>query len=155
MLQAVGSTVNTAGRTVLFSGLTFAIATAGLLVFEPAIIRAIAIGAVCVVLIAILTALVLVPALLGYLGERLLKPGLLTRIPGVGALAHPVRRHRAEEGVFSKLARRVQRAPVLVALGRHRRAAAARQPGAVDDRVQQRRRRHPRARPASTASSPR
>jgi RND superfamily putative drug exporter len=72
MLQAVGSTVNTAGRTVLFSGLTFAIATAGLLVFEPSIIRAIAIGAVCVVLIAILTALVLVPALLGYLGERLL-----------------------------------------------------------------------------------
>ncbi|HZK59424.1 MAG TPA: MMPL family transporter, partial [Cryobacterium sp.] len=46
MLQAVGNTVNTAGRTVLYSGLTFAIATAGLLVFEPAMIRAIAVGAV-------------------------------------------------------------------------------------------------------------
>ena len=117
MLQAVGSTVNTAGRTVLFSGLTFAIATAGLLVFEPSIIRAIAIGAVCVVLIAILTALVLVPALLGYLGERLVQPGVLTRIPGVGAWLTRFGDIAPQEGVFSKLARLVQRAPVLVALG--------------------------------------
>jgi uncharacterized membrane protein YdfJ with MMPL/SSD domain len=101
---------------VLFSGLTFAIATAGLLVFEPSIIRAIAIGAVCVVLIAILTALVLVPALLGYLGERLLQPGLLTRIPGLGRWLLRFGDIAPEEGVFSRLARRVQRAPVLVAL---------------------------------------
>ena len=86
MLRAVGITVNTAGRTVLFSGLTFAIATLGLLVFEPSIIRAIAIAAASVVLIAVLTALVLVPALLGYLGERLLHPGALTLIPGLGRL---------------------------------------------------------------------
>jgi uncharacterized membrane protein YdfJ with MMPL/SSD domain len=116
MLQAVGGTVNTAGRTVLYSGLTFAIATAGLLVFEPAIIQAIAIGAVCVVLIAILTALVLVPALLGYLGERLLQPGALTRIPGVGKWLTRFGDIAPPEGVFSKLARAVQRAPVLVAL---------------------------------------
>jgi uncharacterized membrane protein YdfJ with MMPL/SSD domain len=116
MLQAVGDTVNTAGRTVLFSGLTFAIATAGLLVFEPAIIRAIAIGAVCVVLIAILTALVLVPALLGYLGERLVKPGLLTRIPGFGPALRRFGDIAPAEGVFSKLARGVQRQPVLIAL---------------------------------------
>ncbi|MGY4858805.1 MMPL family transporter [Cryobacterium sp. AP23] len=116
MLQAVGSTVNSAGRTVLFSGLTFAIATAGLLVFEPAIIRAIAIGAICVVLIAILTALVLVPALLGYLGERLLQPGLLTRIPGVGRWLIRFGDIAPEEGVFSRLARSVQRAPVLVSI---------------------------------------
>ncbi|WEO77378.1 MMPL family transporter [Cryobacterium sp. SO2] len=116
MLQAVGSTVNTAGRTVLFSGLTFAIATAGLLVFEPSIIRAIAIGAICVVLIAILTALVLVPALLGYLGERLVQPGLLTRIPVVGRWLTRFGDIAPDEGVFSKLARFVQRAPVLVAL---------------------------------------
>ncbi|MGO4783768.1 MMPL family transporter [Cryobacterium sp. W22_MBD10_FK3] len=117
MLQAVGSAVNTAGRTVLYSGLTFAIATAGLLVFEPAIIQAIAIGAVCVVLIAILTALVLVPALLGYLGERLVQPGLLTRIPVVGPWLTRFGDIAPEEGVFSKLARLVQRAPILVALG--------------------------------------
>ncbi|MGO4105765.1 MMPL family transporter [Leifsonia sp. YAF41] len=117
MLQAVGATVDTAGRTVLFSGLTFAIATLGLLVFEPAIIKAIAIGAVCVVVIAILTALVLVPALLGYFGERLLKPGLLTRIPGLGGILTRFGDVAPPEGFFSKLTRRIQRRPILVALG--------------------------------------
>ncbi|TFC88863.1 MMPL family transporter [Cryobacterium sp. TMT3-29-2] len=117
MLQAVGVTVDTAGRTVLYSGLTFAIATVGLLVFEPTIIRAIAIGAVSVVLIAILTALVLVPALLGYFGERLVKPGLLTRVPGLGPLLTRFGDVAPREGVFSRLTRRVQRAPVLVSLG--------------------------------------
>ncbi|TFD33328.1 MMPL family transporter [Cryobacterium cryoconiti] len=117
MLQAVGITVDTAGRTVLYSGLTFAIATAGLLVFEPTIIRAIAIGAVSVVLIAILTALVLIPALLGYSGERLLRPGLLTRLPGLGAILTRFGDVAPREGVFSKLTRHVQRAPVLVSLG--------------------------------------
>ena len=116
MLQAVGITVDTAGRTVLYSGLTFAIATVGLLVFEPTIIRAIAIGAVSVVLIAILTALVLVPALLGYVGERLLKPGALTRVPGLGPLLTRFGDVAPQEGVFSKLTRQVQRAPALVAL---------------------------------------
>jgi RND superfamily putative drug exporter len=115
MLQAVGVTVNTAGRTVLFSGLTFAIATLGLFVFEPRIIRAIAIGASTVVLIAVLTALVLVPALLGYLGERLFKPGLLTRIPGLGGLLSRFGDVAPKEGVFSKLARGVQKLPWLVA----------------------------------------
>ncbi|TFD76708.1 MMPL family transporter [Cryobacterium fucosi] len=116
MLQAVGTTIDTAGRTVLFSGLTFAIATVGLLVFEPTIIRAIAVGAVSVVLIAILTALVLVPALLGYFGERLLHPGLLTRIPGLGGLLTRFGDVAPQEGVFSKLTRGVQRAPTLIAL---------------------------------------
>ncbi|WP_394768545.1 MMPL family transporter [Lacisediminihabitans sp.] len=115
MLQAVGVTVNTAGRTVLFSGLTFAIATLGLFVFEPSIIRAIAIGASTVVLIAVLTALVLVPALLGFLGEHLYKPGLLTRIPGLGRLLSRFGDVAPKEGVFSKLTRGVQKLPWLVA----------------------------------------
>jgi len=117
LLQAVGSTVDTAGRTVLFSGLTFAIATVGLLVFEPTIIRAIAIGAVSVVLIAILTALVLIPALLGYFGERLLQPGLLTRIPRLGPLLTRFGDVAPQDGVFSTLTRALQRSPVLVAVG--------------------------------------
>ena len=116
MLQAVGVTVNTAGRTVLYSGLTFAIATAGLLVFEPNVIRAIAVGAVSVVLIAILTGLVLVPALLGYFGERLLKPGIMTRIPGLGGLLRRFGDIAPHEGFFSKLTRGIQRKPVLVSV---------------------------------------
>lgn len=117
MIRAVGSTIDSAGRTVLFSGLTFAIAAAGLLVFEPTIIRAIAIGAVSVVVIAILTALVLIPALLGYVGERLLLPGLLTRIPWLGGLLTRFGDVAPQQGVFSTLTRRIQRAPALVAFG--------------------------------------
>lgn len=117
LVQAVGRTVGTAGRTVLFSGLTFAIATAGLFVFEPRLIRAIAVGASSVVVIALLTALVLVPALLGYFGERLVKPGVLTRLPGIGALLHRFGDVAPPEGVFSRLTRRIQRRPVLVTLG--------------------------------------
>lgn len=60
--------------------------------------------------------LVLVPALLGYLGERLLQPGLLTRIPGVGRWLTRFGDIAPDEGVFSKLARGVQRAPALVTL---------------------------------------
>jgi len=116
MLEAVGATVDTAGRTVLYSGLTFAIATAGLLVFEPSAIRAISVGAVSVVLIAILTALVLVPALLGYFGERLLKPGIMTRIPGLGGLLSRFGDIAPHEGFFSKLTRGIQRRPVLVSV---------------------------------------
>ena len=116
MLQVVGSTVDTAGRTVLFSGLTFAIATLGLLVFEPVIIKAISIGAVSVVIIAILSALVLVPALLGFWGEYLLKPGLLTRIPGLGKVLIAFGDVAPKEGFFSKLTRGIQKRPALVSL---------------------------------------
>lgn len=116
MLQAVGATVDTAGRTVLYSGLTFAIATAGLLVFEPNVIRAISVGAVSVVLIAILTGLVLVPALLGYFGERLLQPGIMTRIPGLGGLLRRFGDIAPPEGFFSRLTRGIQRKPVLVSV---------------------------------------
>lgn len=116
MLQAVGATVDTAGRTVLYSGLTFAIATAGLLVFEPNTIRAISVGAVSVVLIAILTGLVLVPALLGYFGERLLRPGVMTRIPGLGGLLTRFGDIAPHEGFFSRLTRGIQQKPVLVSM---------------------------------------
>lgn len=115
MLQAVGATLNTAGRTVLFSGLTFAIAALGLFAFEPALIRAIAIGAVSVVVIAILTALTLVPALLGYFGEKLIVPGALTSIPGLGRWLHRFGDVAPTEGFFSRLTCWVQRRPAMVA----------------------------------------
>ena len=63
-LLAIRRTADRAGRTVLFSGVTFAIASAGLLIFQPRIVRAIGVGALSVTAIAILTALTLVPALL-------------------------------------------------------------------------------------------
>jgi uncharacterized membrane protein YdfJ with MMPL/SSD domain len=116
-LLAIQRTADRAGRTVLFSGITFAIASAGLLIFQPRIVRAIGIGALSVTAIAILTALTLVPALLSLTGDRLLKPGALTHLPGVGRLIRRFGDIAPAEGFFSKLTRGVQKHPALVTLG--------------------------------------
>ncbi len=116
-LLAIRHTADRAGRTVLFSGITFAIASAGLLIFQPRIVRAIGVGALSVTAIAILTALTLVPALLSLSGDRLLKPGALTRLPGVGRVISRFGDIAPAEGFFSKLTRAVQKHPALVTLG--------------------------------------
>ncbi len=116
-LAAIARTAGTAGRTVLYSGLVFLIASAGLLVFEPRMVRAVGLGAIGVTLIAIASAVTLVPALLSLSGERLARPGLLTRIPGLGRALARFGDVAPEEGFFSRLARRVQRHPAIVTLG--------------------------------------
>lgn len=116
LVAAIGRTADTAGRTVVFSGTTFGVAALGLLLFEPSMVRAIGLGAVSVTVIAMASAVTLVPALLRLAGRRIVRPGLLTRIPGVG---RPIARFgdvAPEEGVFSRLTRRVQRHPALVTL---------------------------------------
>jgi RND superfamily putative drug exporter len=115
-VAAIGRTVATAGRTVPFSGVTFGIAALGLLVMEPGIIRAIAVGAASVTLLGVALALTFVPAVLSLLGDRLIRPGALTRLPLVGRLLGRLGDVAPEEGLFSRLARRVQRRPALVTL---------------------------------------
>ena len=66
----------TAGRTVLFSGLTVAISLAGLMVFAAPLMRAIGAAGVSVVLVAVLVALTLVPALCTVAARRLMGRGL-------------------------------------------------------------------------------
>src|SRR5690606_37547709 len=85
-IAAIVRSAETAGRTVAFSGATFAIAGLGLLFFEPDIVKAIGLGALSVTVISIASALTLLPAVLSLAGERLVRPGLLTRLPGVGPL---------------------------------------------------------------------
>lgn len=116
-LAAIVRTAQSAGRTVAYSGVTFAIAGLGLLFFEPAIVKAIGLGAIAVTVISIASALTLVPALLGLGGERLARPGALTRIPGVGRLLRRFGDIAPDEGFFSKLTRRLQRHPAIVTLG--------------------------------------
>ena len=113
-LAAILTTADTAGRTVLFSGVTFAIASVGLLVFEPRIVKAIGLGAIAVTVLAIAMALTLIPALLSLTGDRLLRPGALTRLPGVGRLIARFGDVAPDDGFFSRLTRRVQRRPALV-----------------------------------------
>ena len=98
--EALARTVGSAGRTVFFSGLTVAISLAGLLVFQASIVRAVGAAGMSVVLIAMLVGLSFVPSLVKIGAHRLLRKGTETA---------------PDEGVFSRLARRVQRMPWVVA----------------------------------------
>lgn len=96
VVRAAGS----AGRTVLFSGLTVAVALAGLTVFPDPFLRSMGLAGTAVVLVDMLAALTLLPALLALLGRRI-KP----RAPRPAGL-----------GFFARVARFVQRRPAVTAL---------------------------------------
>ncbi|MET4222973.1 MMPL family transporter [Oerskovia enterophila] len=114
---AVVRTMATAGRTVAFSALTVAISIAGLMVFEPDILRAIGAAGLAIILIAVATAMTLVPALLALAGHRLVAPSVLSRVPGLRTVLARTADVQSDEGVFSRLTGRVQRHPVWVMLG--------------------------------------
>ncbi len=115
--EALGATMATAVRTIVFSALTVAISLFGLLLFEAQILRAIAAAGVSVVVVALLVAITLVPALLALAGMRMVRPGVTSRIPGARALVNKLGDVAPAEGFFSRLGRRVQRFPWLVTLG--------------------------------------
>lgn len=69
-VAAVGATLRTAGRTVLFSALTVAVALSAMLFFPMYFLRSFAYAGVAVVLLAAAAALILLPAALVLLGER-------------------------------------------------------------------------------------
>ncbi|HWS58568.1 MAG TPA: MMPL family transporter [Actinotalea sp.] len=114
---ALRRTMQTAGRTVTFSSLTVAISIAGLMVFEPSILRAVGAAGVAVILVAVATALTLVPALLTLAGRRLIRPGAAGRVPGLRWLIARTGDVSAEEGIFSRLTGWVQGRPWAVLVG--------------------------------------
>ncbi|MER5486676.1 MMPL family transporter [Streptomyces sp. NPDC002812] len=69
-VAAVGVTLRTAGRTVLFSALTVAVALSAMLFFPMYFLRSFAYAGVAVVLLAAAAALIVLPAALVLLGER-------------------------------------------------------------------------------------
>jgi RND superfamily putative drug exporter len=115
--DALVATMGTAGRTVLFSAITVAISLSGLMLFQAEIFRAIGAAGVSVVVVALLVALTLVPALLTLAGARMLKPGVMSKVPVLKRLVNKLGDVAPEEGFFSRLARWTQRRPWLVAIG--------------------------------------
>jgi RND superfamily putative drug exporter len=111
--EAMAVTMATAGRTVIFSGLTVAVAVAGLVLIDMQIIRSVGAGAVSVVAIAVLVATTVVPALLVLATRFVAGPGLLSRVRGLSRISSPP----TDEGWFSAWARTVQRRPWLYFLG--------------------------------------
>jgi trehalose monomycolate/heme transporter len=106
--EALARTMATAGRTVAFSGITVAIALGGLLFFPQMFLRSMGLGGMAVVLVDMLAALTVLPALLALLGRR------------VDALRIGGRRRRAADrtgGAWARLAASVMRRPVAYAAG--------------------------------------
>jgi RND superfamily putative drug exporter len=93
---AVARAVVSAGRTVLFAGLTVAVALCGLLVFLDPFLRSMGFAGAAVVALDMLAALTLLPALLVLLGRRI-----------------PPAAPRTGDGVFGAAARTVQRRPLV------------------------------------------
>ena len=110
---ALERTLATAGRTVLFSGLTVAVSSAGLMLFSATVLRAVGAAGVSVVAVALLVALTLVPALLTLAGPRLVRPGITQRLPVIGRLGRRLGDVAPEHGAFSRLASTIQRRPVV------------------------------------------
>ncbi|HWE63304.1 MAG TPA: MMPL family transporter [Chloroflexota bacterium] len=69
--DAVAITMATAGRAVVFSGITVMIGLAGLLIFHAMALRSIGLGGSMVVGISVIAATTLLPALLSVLGTRI------------------------------------------------------------------------------------
>ena len=83
---AVVRTVGTAGRAVVVSGLTVALSIGALLVFPIAFLRSFAYAGIPVVALAVIGAVVVLPALLAMLGDRVDAWSIPTRSRGpVGA----------------------------------------------------------------------
>ncbi|WP_018216813.1 MMPL family transporter [Salinispora vitiensis] len=71
--EAVGRAVGTAGSAVLFAGATVVIALAGLAVVDIPFLTVMGLAAAGTVVVAVLVALTLQPALLGFAGRRVLR----------------------------------------------------------------------------------
>src|SRR5882762_3607327 len=100
--DAVGIALATAGRAILFSGITVAIGLAGMLFYPGTFLVSLGVSGSLVVAAAVLYGLTFLPALLSILGPR------------AGAWRLPLPRGRGGGGVWHSIATTVMRRPVLV-----------------------------------------
>ncbi|MGB8022630.1 MAG: MMPL family transporter [Candidatus Nanopelagicales bacterium] len=113
--RAMALTMATAGRTVIFSGVTVAVAVTGLVFIDMKIIRSVGAGAVTVVVIAVVVATTFVPALLVLATRHVVGAGSLAAVPGLRRLARA--QAPSDHGAFATWAEKVQRRPWVALLG--------------------------------------
>ncbi|MFI6089121.1 MMPL family transporter [Streptomyces sp. NPDC051218] len=82
--EAAGRAVGTAGSAVVFAGLTVVIALVGLAVVNIPMLTKMGFAAAGTVVIAVLIALTLIPALLGYAGKKVKPTGEKSKVLGGG-----------------------------------------------------------------------
>jgi RND superfamily putative drug exporter len=100
--QATVAAIATAGRSVLFAGSTVVIAMMGLFVMRQRLLNATAVAASVTVLMTMITAITLLPALLGFTGRNIDR----LRLPYLGRTA-------TRSPLAERWARTIQRRPVL------------------------------------------
>jgi len=110
---AVVRTMQTAGRTVLFSAATVAASLAALLVFPLYFLRSFAYAGIAVVIVAAAGAVVVLPALLAVLGTKV--DSLDLRRWLLGLIGRTPHRAEVGEGFWHRLATFVMRFPVPIA----------------------------------------
>ena len=101
----------TAGRTVAFSGLTVAISLAALLLFPQVFLRSMGFGGMAAVLVAMVGALTVLPALLAVLGPRV--DALRIPVRGPRPTVRSTRDRRARTARGTGWRRSVMRRPVV------------------------------------------
>ncbi|MFI9254551.1 MMPL family transporter [Streptomyces sp. NPDC053069] len=82
--DAAGRAVGTAGSAVVFAGLTVVIALVGLSVVDIPMLTKMGVAAAGTVAVAVLIALTMIPALLGYAGRRIKPAGEKSKLLGGG-----------------------------------------------------------------------
>jgi RND superfamily putative drug exporter len=102
--------LNTSGRAVLFAGTTVCIALLGMLLLRIGYISGLGIAAAITVLFTVAAAATLLPALLGYLGMRVLSRRERRRLAAAGPSPD------GTSGAWTRLAAFVQRHPAPLAL---------------------------------------
>ncbi|TDQ00463.1 RND superfamily putative drug exporter [Labedaea rhizosphaerae] len=122
--QAVSRTLATAGRTVAISGAVVTLALSGLLIFPQILLRSMGLGAAAAVLVAMLTSLTVLPAMLAVLGKRidaLRLPWARRRVPSLtGTVANASGGKKTDDGsggVFGRIAHSVMRRPAMYTIG--------------------------------------
>ncbi|MCE7082688.1 MMPL family transporter [Streptomyces sp. ST2-7A] len=116
--EAAGRAVGTAGSAVVFAGLTVVIALAGLVVVNIPLLTKMGLAAAGAVVVAVLIAVTMAPALFGFVGERVLPrrlragAGTPEGTSGAGAGAGAEAAGKPNHG--TRWARLVLRRPVIV-----------------------------------------
>ncbi|POX57052.1 hypothetical protein C3489_02040 [Streptomyces sp. Ru71] len=110
--EAAGRAVGTAGSAVVFAGLTVVIALVGLSVVNIPMLTKMGIAAAGTVAIAVLIALTMIPALLGYAGRKVKPAGQKSKLLGGGRAA----RKTGRPNMGTRWASFVVRRPVAVLL---------------------------------------
>jgi RND superfamily putative drug exporter len=102
---SISEAMDTAGRAVLFAGITVIIALLGQLVLGVSFLYGLAVASALAVLMTMLAALTILPAVLSRFGERIARPGRRARNSGESSAAREAR------GPWARWASLIQRHP--------------------------------------------